>query len=553
MGQREIHYEVYLMRRRKGAWALYQAFDSRETAIETAKKLHAQHNEGAVRVEKETYDGGDRAFDAVTVFTLGEVEQSVHAGRDSRTAEPPCSLAEDLWTVHSRRTIARVLEEWLARETVLTLELMHRPDLAEKLESAGTTVQHAIQKTAIAQAQEYDSSVQHFVKRLNELSEKAFSRVVEDGRQGRLPKVSGAGEVAALAARLVKASSYRRCALIASGIKGAKGWAGKLTALLDIADQLTEPEVAEALYPDIDDFLTELLSVNAAADSLAQDPEDLGDILDALVDVITTKPAHPDNLTAGARRLSKYFAAKEFPGARAALARRVLDDLCRPVRLKPDDVWGEVKLSRALADRLIALAGADFPVERTAEAFIYRSGRMVAPEVIEEALATADTAVDALDRLMRLETAIAGAPTKRKLAAYIRGRLGSHQTEAEFVRGPGKPMERLAQLTALQRKAFNSGFCDEDRDEITDQLDRLGMGILETSKLIAALEKRDAPALEKAESLLRLATRNVLPQGRCQAEASARAQALLREAMKSGQSDPQRLTEIRDMLGEIAA
>jgi len=554
VGNREIHYELFLMRRAKGEWTLHEAFDSRDAAVEAAKALFESHPRGAVRVEKETYDDGARAFDAVTVFRLGEAAEPIPRARarDENKAEPPCSLAEDLWTVHARGVIARVLDEWLKREAATPLELLHRADLAERLEASPSTVQHAIQKTAIAQASEFESSVQHLVRRLTELAEKAFTRVIEDARKVRLPDVGDSG-FAASAAALGEATAYRRCALIADSLVGAKGWRAKIARLLDAADAVAARDGLDAWLDDVDAFLTEALSVREAADQLAQDPEDLGDVLDALVDIIAPQPAHPDNLSAEAARLAGHVRAGRLKGARAALARRVLNDLKRPARLRPGDVWSEMKLSRSLADRLIMLAGPDFPPERTAEAFIYRSGMLVAPEAVEEALATADTAVDALDRLLRMEAAIAGAATKRKLASYIRARLGAHQTESEFVRGPGRPTQRLAQLAALQRKAAASGFCEEDRDEICEAFDRIGARVLEETKLLAALARRDAPPLERAASLLRLASHNVLPEGRCRSEGVARAQALLREAMSAGAPDPALLGEIRDMLGELAA
>ena len=62
---------------------------------------------------------------------------------------PACAGPAELYSPHARALIGRVLEDWLRREGVTAFELLHRPDVAERLEAAGVELQHAIQKVAV--------------------------------------------------------------------------------------------------------------------------------------------------------------------------------------------------------------------------------------------------------------------------------------------------------------------------------------------------------------------------------------------------------------------
>ena len=96
----------------------------------------------------------------------------------------PCFKPEDLYSYHARSTIRRLLPDFLARNRITVTELIHRPDMLEKLEATGTLYQHAIQKVAVAQAANTTTPVQQIVKSLNELATQAIQRVYRDQRKG---------------------------------------------------------------------------------------------------------------------------------------------------------------------------------------------------------------------------------------------------------------------------------------------------------------------------------------------------------------------------------
>src|SRR6202000_2700559 len=102
---------------------------------------------------------------------------------------------------HARATIRRLMPDFLARGRITVTELIHRPDMLEKLEATGTLYQHAIQKVAVAQAANTTTPVQQIVKSLNELATQAFNRVYRDQRKGLFPDTA-ANQFAGLAQKL---------------------------------------------------------------------------------------------------------------------------------------------------------------------------------------------------------------------------------------------------------------------------------------------------------------------------------------------------------------
>jgi hypothetical protein len=104
--------------------------------------------------------------------------------------------------------MARILGDYLAAQKLTLTELIHSSWALEKLESAGTFYQHAIQKVAVAQASESESSVTQIVKRLDGLCTSAIHRVYKDERRGVFPLLE-AGQFGSFAERIASSPEGR--------------------------------------------------------------------------------------------------------------------------------------------------------------------------------------------------------------------------------------------------------------------------------------------------------------------------------------------------------
>lgn len=532
MGSHETHYEVFFKPSPKHDWRLLCARSSRDAAVKEADAALASAPAGSVRVSKETFDSEARVFRSSVVFAGGRDACEDALGRSDRPAELPCAGPNDLVAPFARAAIARALRDWLSRERATPLELLHRLDLVERLEATSCGLQHAVQKIAIARASACDASVQTFIKQLNALVHAGVAQLAADARAGLFVKLKR-GELAGLAARITdQADRERRLrGAIALRLAGAKTWRAKVERMLDIADEACA--IADTMPWALSiacDFLGELARADDARDAFLEDVAERGDEAAALTALFRGDAGEDGALSAAGARLAWHFREGRFEEARAAVGARILAIIRDPRRLKRDSVMDEVLVARRLADQLTGLPDNSLPLEDVIEAFVARSGRLLQPEIIEELARACPDERGALDALLDLEANIIGAQNKAKLAAYIRGRLGSHGVQRHFIWDTTPILHRLADLTGLHRQTLRTELADEDKAAITSLLEDLAQHAEEHAQLFARIEARSASSVETARALLRLAAKGVLPPGRLVAEAKSRAKRALTAA-----------------------
>ena len=558
---KELHFEIFLKKNRKSGWALHDALKDRDDAIRKAHGLLREFKDGSVRVTKEKFDEAERKFRSVAIFEGGQDRYKIETENDAK-ASLPCLTPDDLSKSHARDTIRRALTGWFERNKAVPMELLHRPDLVETLEASGTELQHAVQKIAVANAQDSDADVQTFVKQLNDLVQKGLKRIYKDQRDGRIPEYPKGKAFAEVAADIHASDSraYTLRGAMADALKGKRSYGDKLDALLDMSEHLPDEDKArEFARAEVDSYLTDVIGFDAGRDALLGKCNDLGETVERLICLYDGDP-HADAMSlapSGARRMAKRIAAGELDECRSTIAQQLLKELERPKRLRPKSVREEVRLARELAQKLVTCAGQDLPLEQMSKAFTARSARLLQPETIDELLRFSNDANEEIERLLGLEENIVGEANKRKLAGYVRTALGSNKTDQYFVRGEGRPLERMSLMPSLQTRILRSKFCEEDKMDLARMIDQLGMKIIDDTKILNAVEAGPQPALDKAAGLLKLATAGALPVGECRNDAQARALRQIKSEMglKEAQAPDARdkLVNIQTMLQQLAS
>ena len=328
----QVHFEIFRQQGKSGGgWALVEAMEDRDAAIDTAKLMLQEGRAAAVRVVKETYQPSTGDYMSLTVFEGGKTEVKKKNTKVDEIASPvPCFKPDDLYSYHARMTMTRVLGEWLARQKLTVTELIHSAAALEKFEATGTTYQHAVQKIAVAQAAESESSVAQIVKQLNDLCTTAIHRVYKDERASLFP-VLEPGEFGPLAEKL-GANPDARYVLngaITKYLASAQGWDEKLQRLLVLMAEIpAEGPGRTLLLTAIDSLVAEMLNGAAAlADLLGHNP-DLGHALLNLVELFLGTEVHAAEGTAhGINDLARSFAKDDLQEARAAIAGRILAEL----------------------------------------------------------------------------------------------------------------------------------------------------------------------------------------------------------------------------------
>ena len=385
MSAGQIHFEVFARRNQNASLALEMATEDRARAMAYAEEL-LESGSVAVRVSKEILDEDSGEYSSVTILAKG-IAAPKKGKMDFEEAGPPCVAPADLYTVHARERIVRLLDGFLGRNKIIPFELLHRPDLAEKLEASGTDLQHAVQKIAIPEAQAKGLSVHEVIRTFNGLIERAIERLIKDGRGGKLADFK-TEPFAVACARLLDEpeAAYRLGGGVAAYLADAKSWADKIDRLLDLADTAPADPRARALaFEVLEQPLGEILGSKAGVADLLGSELDLGGSLAALtrlaagasVDMLSkidpTMVRVMPPLEGAAKRLSQWMEGTYFQAVRMAIGKRVITEIKRSRRLRPSDTNAEIDVLRALAMALTAAAGKMLSAEDIREAFIDRS------------------------------------------------------------------------------------------------------------------------------------------------------------------------------------
>lgn len=570
MQGRQVHFELFIRRTPSAPWTLDMATENRASAIAAAEEMMAQGRIAAVRVTKETLDPNTREFQSITILSLGATE----APRKKKIAEdqdPLCVSPQDLYTVHARERIGRLLENWLERHGATPFELLHRADLVEALEASGTDLQHAIQKVAIPEAQARGLSVHELIRTFSGLVERAIDRLLKDFRKGGMPNLDKEGF--ARAAERVSQEPERAYLLgagVAASIARARSWSEKVSRLLDLADAapVTGPPRGLALQV-IEQPLAEILGSRSGLDHIIGQDLDLGgqlaamtrlaacDTVDALMRAEPSVAKIMPPLPEAATRLSKWL-ADDFQSVRAAIARRVVRELSSQRRLRPGDAVGEIEVIRGLAMALTAAAGTGtgslLNLDDVQEAFVKRSRMLVTSDFVEAYLGGGErTAREEIEGLVWLVENVIGAANKRQAGRYLIAGVAALRYEKELRYGPDTAAVKLQKLAALQRAVARSGLTPEDYEPIQAKIGEVG-GLVDTdARLVQTLARATAPAAQKLILLLKLAAGETAPNGPVSERARVEALRLARESQTRAElaSDPTRMDQVRDLIQQL--
>ena len=545
MSEDQVHFEVFARRRADAPWRLELATEDRARAIEIAEEMMGARQTAAVRVTKEVLDADTRAFRSSVVMSKGAAEVKAKDRPREEPDAPLCVTPQDLYSLHARERIGRLLDGWLRRKSVTAFELLHRPDLVEALEASGIEIQHAIQKLAVPEAQARGVTTHDMIRTLQKLADRALERVIGDGKAKLFPTLTLA-RFAALADRLTEGGGERAYILggaVAAYLSDAADWSQKVGRLLDLADHApAQGRGRELALAVLEQPLAEIVGARGGLADLLGGGLDLGASLGALTrlavgDVVKRLELYDPALartlpplTGAAARLSGWLQKDGFDRVRAGLARRVLRELCGPRRLRPGDADGEIVVLRALAMALTAAAGERLPLEDVQNAFVQRSKTLVTSNFVDSYLVGRSSALDEAEALVRLAENVAGGANKRAAARWLAATVTALKFERELRFGPDTPAVKLAALAVLQRNVLKAGLTEGEADDIRARIGEIGGWVEGDARLIALIARAEAPPAHRLTLLLRLAAGEAAPLGPAADRAKAEALKLLRAA-----------------------
>ena len=568
MGDDRIHFEVFAQRAGGASFSLQFATEMRERALETAEELIDNGRFTAVRVTKETLDPDSGEFKSITIFNKGSAAKA-RSKVELMEQAPLCVSPSDLYTIHARDRIARLMQDWLNRQRATPFELLHRADLIEKLEASGVELQHAIQKIAVPEAQATGASVHEIMRRFHDLIQRAIDRVLSDAKKGQFPKLTQ-NDFAATCERLLEHPDrfYLLGAGVAVYVAPAKDWGEKVGLLLDLADAAPRAGPARGLALQvIEQPLGEILRSRVGlADLLGRDL-DFGASMGALtrlaaadtVDLVSTVDANVARLipplSGAPERLGRWLTGSGFEGVRLALNQRILQELGARRRLRPSDAHGEIEILRALAVALTSAAGKLLPLDDVREAFAERSKMLVASEFVDALLRESDSPIQEAHDLIWLLENVTGAGNKRAALRWLMATITSLRFETEALSAAASsPGGLLMQIAEIYRDTARAAGETAGLREVLQRLSDLGGRIEAENKMVALVTKSTAPPMQKLTMLLKMATGETAPPGPAAERAKALALKLAADPdVRSGLSqEAETLKRLRQVVGPLA-
>jgi hypothetical protein len=544
MADDQVHFEVFIRRRLTGPWILELATEDRDKAFDTAYTIKAEGSAASVRIQRETLHTDTGEYSSATLLLKGDPplpKTKRRAAAAPTETPPPCVDARDMYSAHARELIGRLLAPWLRRQQVTPFELLHRSDLLESLEASGMELQHAIQKVAIPEAQATGASTHEVIRRYRATTDQAIERVIRDTRRKAFPLISD--ETFAEVGRRLSTTpdgGYFLGGGVAHYIAPAATWPDKLDRLLELADQVGA-EAREFKVGVLCQPLAEILGARNALSDISGRPLDLGGELALLARVIAPHevaqlvsidpslnehfPTPPPQIL----KLAAWLQTPDFLPLRAALARRVLEDLNGSKRLRPGDAQGEIGVLRALAMALTLFAGQLAPPDDVQAAFVKRSAELVGANFIEAYTAGAVDALSELRALLRLGENVAGGLNKLAVGRCIAAAVTAARFETELRTGPAAPDVKLAALADLQRQLDRIGIPELQSAYISTKLGEIGGVVEAEARYIASILRTSQSQLVSLTALAKLARAEGAPQGPVTALAKAQMQKLLRD------------------------
>jgi len=525
MSDGQIHFEVFARRNQNASLVLEMATEDRARAMAYAEEL-LEGGSVAVRVSKEVLDPDSGEYSSVTILAKGMAAPKKSKGPIEEVG-PPCVTPQDLYSVHARSRIVRLLEGWLGRQKATPFELLHRPDLAEKLEASGTDLQHAVQKIAIPEAQDKGISVHEVIRTFNGLIERAIARLIADGRSGKLANFK-TEPFAVACARLLEdpEAHYKLGGGVAAYLADAKTWRDKIDRLLDLADAApADPRPRAMAFEVIEQPMGEILGSRQGMAELLGADLDLGGSLAALtrltagpvVDAIATvdpaiSTAMPP-LEGAAKRLSRWMEGAYFQGVRMAIGKRVISEIRSARRLRPTDTNAEIDLLRALAMALTASQGKMLSGDDIRDAFIQRSSMLIGAEFVTAVVTETKTAEDETRALIRLAENVTGAANKNQAAQWLVGAITALRFEREMRGSRDQALAKLQVMAELQKSIARVDLPESEKTMINRRLGDLGALVEADAQVTASLMRSTLPPVQRLNLLVRMATGETAPIG----------------------------------------
>ena len=570
MSHHQVHFELFSRRTPQAGWALEMASETRETVMQNAEEM-LKSGRAAVRVTKEVFDQDSGEFSSVTVFEKG-ISAPLKKLKLAPTTDTVCTSPHDLYTPIAREKIARLLEDWLNKQGVTPFELLHRPDLAERLEASGSELLHVVQKLSVPESHESGQDLHDLMRRWSALFDRACTRLIQDGRKKIFPALTPATCLAVVDKLHDQAErAYLFGGALSAVLADHRRPSVKLELLLTYADILAANLCGREWALQLVEMpVVEVFGSRASLNDVLGHETDLGDSMIVMTHIAAGREvALISKADARVARLMPpldgvlggyhdLIRAGHMPQLGFNISKRLMQELKGPRRLKPSDPEAEIETLRVLALCMTAAGRDETQRDDIKDAFIERSKKLVTADFVSSLLETSTDPANEADRLIWLCENMVGVSNKRQAARWLHQIVSAAKFERHMREGGQSAAQRLLALAQMQGRVLAASLIDQDGQEVSQKLGQIGALIATDVKLLAHILRGGSSSMQKLSMLLSFASGQSAPMGPLSEQAKAEVMRMLRDPdIRSGlSSQPHILASLKPMMqaaGVLAA
>ncbi len=303
-----------------GRWVVVDVHETRNASLQQAGTLLESGKYASVKVISEDERKGDEViYEEVNENFSGKPITIVPV----ETA-PYCSDFKDYFAFDSRRTIGRVLRNYLDHHTISALELMFDASMMRMLENSETLFPQAIQQIASAQTRGTDVKQADRVDELYKVATKVREEATEVASDITGYEILKEKGINALLTRMIGShgedkANYYIYQAFARCLRDGGDWNTKLEILSRLGKDDLTPEATSIL----DEVLAEILDGSAAVQELLGGQADLSSAIRMMIMVSQGRAKTPAHVLSCMEAVNETLHRLDLPLTKQVLLERV--------------------------------------------------------------------------------------------------------------------------------------------------------------------------------------------------------------------------------------
>lgn len=520
-----IHYEV--LGRRGSGWTILDVKKDRDAATELAEHLWKTRQYTGVRVLKESFDKSENEITSVEIYTRGSNRKK--SKYDETGSISPCLTPDDLYGHDGRRSIWDLMHASLSEWRITPTELLHSLDHYYRLYNAGTRLQNAVQRTAVAFETE-EGSIQERMRKIYKVID--LSIEIMKSTKESIPSLE-TGRLAPLIEDLQKKPNKRfllTCSIV-EYLRPAVTLSDKLGRVIIFLTADRPKWVMEIL----DQLISEYLMHEQVLVQLMGEREDRGAFMMELayfqkgeLNLMGEDEKSP-RFSEEVLRLNGFLAEGLLPRSAHVLMERLKTEIEAPKPIGSSSLVLQLKALAGIGRALEALHDDYSTLDSVLEAVRARSGRLINSQSIADMLAQHQNPIEQVNSLLDLEVVTVGDSNKRVVANFILPILSRPEYESIFMGLDSNPTQRMTELVHLQKRVLDAQLSEMYKRKIASKLDQFCQTILDNTQILKKIHQLDVSLQDKSKKILQMLADGYFTTGSCRDAAEQHVRVYMRQ------------------------